>query len=73
MNRIVYLNNKGTRWITIVNGYKERREFETNKGNKVIRTILYWKQVGNYALVCISWKGKKIEVPIDKILYEGVK
>ena len=67
-NGIYYLNNSGSRWIIFKDGKKEKIEMQTTDGSKVVRTPIYYESFGNFATVCISYKGKKINVFPDTIL-----
>lgn len=70
----LYLNNSGSRWITTYTckefgiGKKEQREWLTKSGKRVVRTVLFWESFGNFAVACISYKGKKIKVFTDTML-----
>lgn len=63
-----YLNNHGSRWVIYENGKKVKLTFNTTSGAKVERTVIYFESFGNFAIVCISWKGKKIKVFADTVL-----
>jgi len=65
---LYYLNNTGSRWVILNNGKNEKIELQTESGKKVIRTAIFYEQFGNFAVVCISYKGKKIKVFPDTIL-----
>jgi hypothetical protein len=64
-NGTYYLNNTGSRWTTYP---KEKLTFETKSGKTLERTPLFFEQFGNFAVVCISYKGKKIKVFADQKL-----
>jgi hypothetical protein len=68
MNGVYYLNNHGSRWIVLINGIKEKREFTTKSGRKITRTVIEYKNWGNFGTALISYKGKKIRVFADSIL-----
>jgi len=68
MNGTYYLNNRGSRWVTYQDGKKPQIEFTTQSGNKVKRTAIYFESFGNFATVCISYKGKRMSVFADTIL-----
>ena len=70
MNNTYYLNNNGSRWVTYVNGNKEKITLQTKSGKTVIRTVSFWEAFGNYALAHISYNGKKIRVFADEILVD---
>ena len=64
-----YLNNSGSRWVVMDrNGNKPKHTFKTESGKEVTRTALFYESFGNFGLVWISWKGKKISVFADSIL-----
>jgi hypothetical protein len=50
------------------NGNKPKHTFKTESGKEVTRTALFYESFGNFGLVWISWKGKKISVFADSIL-----
>lgn len=64
-NGTYYLNNTGSRWITLP---KEPMRFETKSGKTVTRTPIYFESFGNFAVVCISYKGKRLKVFADQKL-----
>ena len=68
MNNTYYLNNKCSRWVTYVNGSKERITLQTKSGKTVTRTVSFWEAFGNYAVANISYHGKKIRVFADEVL-----
>jgi len=59
LNGTYYLNNSGSRWITFENGYKPIVKVLFPSGKIEDRTILYFESFGNFAVTCISIKGKK--------------
>ena len=63
-----YLNNTGSRWVVFENGKKPTHTWVTKSGSEVVRTPIYYKQWGNFAVACISYKGKRIEVFFDSVL-----
>lgn len=67
-NGTFYLNNSGSRWVVFINGEKEKITLETKSGKKVTRTAIYYESFGNFASVCISYKGKKVNVLTDSLL-----
>lgn len=60
-NGIFYLNNTGSRWVSFENG-KKPKIYALHNGKIIMRTALYFEQFGNFAVVCISVKGKKIKL-----------
>ena len=69
-NGTYYLNNSGHRWVCFKNGKKPKHTFKTASGASVERTAIYYESFGNFAVVCISWKGKKVKVFADQILQD---
>jgi hypothetical protein len=67
-NGTYYLNNSGHRWIVYENGKKPQHTFKTKDGKEVTRTAIYYEMFGNFAVICISYKGKKIRVFADETL-----
>ncbi len=67
-NGAYYINNSGSRWVVYKNGEKEKIEFQTESGKKIIRTAIFHEMFGNFSAVCISYKGKKINVLTDTVL-----
>ena len=67
-NGTYYLNNSGSRWIHLTNGKKDKITFKTESGKEITRTAIFFESFGNFASVCISYKGKKINVLTDTIL-----
>lgn len=67
-NGIFYLNNNGSRWVVYDNGKKTVHEFLTTNGETVKRTAIFYESFGNFAIVQICWKGKKINLFLDAIL-----
>ncbi len=67
-NGTLYLNNSGSRWIHLVNGEKEKVTLKTKSGIDVVKTAIFYESFGNFATVCISYKGKKINVFMDSVL-----
>jgi hypothetical protein len=67
-NGTYYLNNSGHRWVVYINGKKEKVTLQTESGKEVVRTAIYYEMFGNFAVVCISYKGKKIKVFADQKL-----
>jgi hypothetical protein len=67
-NGTYYLNNSGSRWIILTNGKKEKITLKTESGKEITRTAIFYESFGNFASVCISYKGKKINVLTDTIL-----
>ena len=65
---IFYLNNTGSRWITYP---KEPHTFTTTTGQQVTRKAVFYESFGNFGVICINWKGKKIKVFPDSILPES--
>ena len=71
--KTLYLNNTGSRWVTLFTSKefgpdKKIREWLTKSGNRVVRTVQYWESFGNFAVACISYKGKRIKVFPDTVL-----
>jgi hypothetical protein len=64
-NGVYYLNNSGSRWVVLENGRRENITLETKSGLKITRRAIYYESFGNFATVCISYKGKKINVFMD--------
>ena len=54
-----YMNNSGSKWIT----YPKEKIYLCDPTNKYfkLRTIEYMEAFGNFAVACISYKGKKIK------------
>jgi hypothetical protein len=69
-NGTYYLNNSGHRWVCFENGKKPKHTFTTSTGKQVERTAIFYEMFGNYAVMCISWKGKKVKVFADEILQD---
>ena len=67
-NGCYYLNNSGHRWVVYQNGVKEKITLKTVSGREVTRTAIFYESFGNFASVCISYKGKKINVLPETIL-----
>lgn len=67
-NGTLYLNNSGSRWIVLENGKKPVHTFKTESGKEVQRTAIFYESWGNFGVVCICWKGKKVKVFADEIL-----
>jgi hypothetical protein len=64
-----YLNNTGSRWMVIDrNGKKPKHTFLTSSGKEAERTAIFYEMFGNFAVACISWKGKKVKVFLDEVL-----
>ena len=64
LHGMYYLNNKGTKWVAFDNGKKEKCLIETDNGIEE-RTVLFYEGFGNFAVACVSWKGKKIKKFFD--------
>lgn len=65
---VLYLNNQGTRWIVLENGKRSTIDFETRNGRTVTRSPVFYEAFGNFAVVCINYKGKRIKVfPSEKL------
>ena len=58
-NGTYYMNNTGHRWVVYKNGEKERVKVLFPDGHIETRAILYYESFGNFAVTCISLKGKK--------------
>jgi hypothetical protein len=67
-NGVYYLNNSGHRWVIFTDGKKEKITMKTKAGKEVVRTAIFYESFGNFATVCISYKGKKINVFPDTLL-----
>ena len=67
-NGTYYLNNSGNRWVCYENGKKPKHTFKTESGEMVERTAIFYEMFGNFAVACISWKGKKVKVFLDEVL-----
>lgn len=64
-----YLNNTGHRWVNIdESGRREQRAFKTKSGKTVQRRVIFYEAFGNFAVACISYKGKRIKVFPDQVL-----
>lgn len=62
-SRTLYLNNSGSRWVVVYpDGNHSDIVMQTKSGKEVIRKVIYYESFGNFACVCISYKGKKIKV-----------
>ena len=68
MNGTFYLNNDGSRWVHLIKGEKEKIILSTKAGKKIERTAIFYESFGNFAVACISYKGKKIKVFPDTLL-----
>ena len=68
MKATYYLNKTGSRCVTYENGKLSRHTFTASSGKQVSRAILFEEAFGNFGVMCISWKGKKIKVFPDNIL-----
>ncbi|MFZ1517031.1 MAG: hypothetical protein WAT21_16615 [Saprospiraceae bacterium] len=68
LNGTYYLNNNGSRWVVYSNGKKTVHTFMTESGKEVTRTAIFYESFGNFASVCISYKGNKISVLLDSVL-----
>jgi hypothetical protein len=63
-----YLNNRGDRWVNLINGRREQITLKTKSGKEIKRRVIYYDSFGNFAIACISYKGKKTLVFTDTIL-----
>jgi len=54
-----YLNNHGSRWVVYKNREKERVKVLFPDGHIETRAVLYYEMFGNFAVTCISLKGKR--------------
>jgi hypothetical protein len=70
LNGHYYLNNKGQRWVIYENGKKPKHTFKTKNGQEITRTAIFYEAFGNFASICINYKGKKINVLHDTILQD---
>lgn len=68
LNGTYYLNTYGSRWVNYTNGKKDVLNFKVEDGTTVQRTAIFYESFGNFAVVCISWQGKKIKVFADDVL-----
>jgi hypothetical protein len=68
MNGTYYLNNRGSRWVNLTNGKKDKITLTNKAGDLITRTVQFYEQFGNFAVAHISYKGKKIRVFGDEIL-----
>ena len=72
--RTLYLNNSGSRWKNFYTSLEcglnkaETYTWWTKSGKQIHRTIKYWQSWGNFAIACISYKGKIIKVFPNTIL-----
>lgn len=67
----LYLNNDGSRWVLYTDStcrQKVKLKLSTTSGKVVERTVMFWQAFGNFAVACISYKGKKIKVFADQVL-----
>jgi hypothetical protein len=69
-NGCLYLNNSGSRWIIIENGEKIKVSVLFPDGHIEKRTCLYFESFGNFAVTCISLKGKKQTFFQDEIFIQ---
>ena len=67
-NGTLYLNNHGSKWISIINGKKETISLQTKSGKTITRTPVYFYMFGNWGAALIHYKGKKVRVLMDAIL-----
>lgn len=67
-NGTLYLNNSGSRWIHLINGKRDSITLETKSGKQITRQVEYYESFGNFAVVAISYKGKRVKVFADTIL-----
>jgi len=67
-NGFYYLNNSGSRGVRYENGRPKQYMFQTTNGKTVTRRSIFEEAFGNFGLVCISWKGKRIKVFPDAVL-----
>ena len=72
MTNVYFLNNSGSRWIVLENGKKVKCEFNLANGETVKRTVIEFRQFGNFVTCLISWKGKKISVFSDSVLHPSL-
>ena len=64
-----YLNNSGSRWVTMNReGNHDRISLLTKTGKVITRAVKYWEAFGNFAIARISYKGKMIDVFTDTVL-----
>jgi len=63
-----YLNNRGDRWVQLVDGERVSIELRTWSGRVVRRKVEYFESFGNFAVACISYKGKRKKVFPDELL-----
>jgi hypothetical protein len=64
-----YLNNTGSRWIQIDRfGNKDKITLETKSGKLITRTCQFYEQFGNFAIIQITYKGKRMMVFPDTVL-----
>ena len=63
MEHTYYLNNTGSRWVTFdAFGRRQQITLTTVSGREVKRRVVYWEQLGNYAVAVIKYHGKRIRV-----------
>jgi len=67
-NGTYYLNNSGSRWVSYTDGAKDKITLLDANGKAHTRTAIFYESFGNFGLVCISYKGKKIKVFADSTL-----
>ena len=63
-----FLNNRGSKWVILTNGKKDKINLQTAAGKTITRTVIYYESFGNFATALISYNGKKISVFPDTIL-----
>ncbi len=55
----VYLNQSGHRWRNYINGRPERIVvLDPETGQTTVRTVRYWRAIGNWASPYVQIKGK---------------
>jgi hypothetical protein len=72
MTNVLYLNNRGNRWIVVhpVTRKKLKVAF-IYKGEKYTRTPVYFEQFGNFATMRVSIKGKVLDIFPEELEFIG--
>jgi hypothetical protein len=64
--RMYYLNNSGSRWVTIDrSGNRETLPVSLDGETVKLRAVLYWEACGNFAYPVIRLKGKAVTLYPD--------
>lgn len=70
LNGTFYLNNNGSRWVGYINGVKDKITLKTESGKEITRTVVYYSMLGNFGVVTINYKGKRLSIFPDSILID---